>query len=609
MDGKKYFAYRSFMPELKAVENFSVHGVNTICLFPSNTVNSLGQPYSGYAPNRFWFGTYDFSAVEQQIREALEKMPDARILMMIDLNSPEWLSRQIGLAHTPGDSTTHLSEALLNPRWVEDTVAYMLAFLDFCELKWGDRIDAYIPACGNTDEWFDHNGESCSLIKEKAYARYREEKGLPPEIPPSAGKLNSPDFDELVFDPATSSGVLEYRRFCNEVVADGLLMFAEKIKTHLARPVEVGAFFGYITDRAGVAESGHAFLRKVVRSPWVDFIISPGCYRDRAIGGGSGWQSISGTERLAGKRHFHECDQRTHTYNKNLSPYVKLEFQCWQNTTEDIAGIRREAALAIITRSSLWWFDMWGGFYTLPEQLECIRECHKLYDRFLAEPSVKIDEVALITDEDTAFYLDQRSPRQRDFQSHIRTQLNRLGAAYDHYLLEDLPEIENWEHYKLISLSNQIEITPEKAELLKKYVYSGGKTVLVLYAPGISDGRTLDVKRVEKFAGVPYAAAGLNITQKENCQVAYLHDPALLTASMLRQLAEEAGALLNVSAEVPVYADSRLLAVHLPTAGTREIRLPHHAAGAVELFSGKKITKNVFNWHSESCETLLFELI
>lgn len=609
MNGKKYFAYRSFMPELKAVENFSAHGVNTICLFPSNTVNSLGQPYSGYAPNRFWFGTYDFSAVEQQIREALEKMPDARILMMIDLNSPEWLSRQIGLAHTPGDSTTHLSEALLNPRWVEDTVAYMLAFLDFCELKWGDRIDAYIPACGNTDEWFDHNGESCSLIKEKAYARYREEKGLPPEIPPSAGKLNSPDFDELVFDPATSSGVLEYRRFCNEVVADGLLMFAEKIKTHLARPVEVGAFFGYITDRAGVAESGHAFLRKVVRSPWVDFIISPGCYRDRAIGGGSGWQSISGTERLAGKRHFHECDQRTHTYNKNLSPYVKLEFQCWQNTTEDIAGIRREAALAIITRSSLWWFDMWGGFYTLPEQLECIRECHKLYDRFLAEPSVKIDEVALITDEDTAFYLDQRSPRQRDFQSHIRTQLNRLGAAYDHYLLEDLPEIENWERYKLIILSNQIEITPKKAELLKKYVYSGGKTVLVLYAPGISDGMTLDVKRVEKFAGVPYAAAGLNITQKENCQIAYLHDPALLTASMLRQLAEEAGALLNVSAEVPVYADSRLLAVHLPTAGTREIRLPHHAAGAVELFSGKKITKNVFNWHSESCETLLFELV
>lgn len=608
MDGKKYFAYRSFMPELEAVENFSNHGVNTICLFPANTVNSLGQPYSGYAPNRFWFGTYDFAAVEQQVQEALEKMPTARILMMIDLNSPEWLARQIGLAHTPGDSTTHLTETLLNPRWVEDTSAYVTAFLDFCESKWSDRIDAYIPACGNTDEWFDHNGELCSLIKEKAYADYRTKRGLAPEVPPSALKLNSPDFDELVFDPANSSGVLEFRRFCNEVVADGLLMFAKQIKTHLSRPVEVGAFYGYITDRAGVAESGHAFLRKVVRSPWVDFIISPGCYRDRAIGCGSGWQSISGTERLAGKRHFHECDQRTHTYNKNLSPYVKLEFQCWQNTTEDIAGIRREAALTILTRSSLWWFDMWGGFYSLPEHLQTIRQCHELYDRFIAEPSVKIDEVALITDEDTTFYLDQRSQRQRDFQSNIRVQLNRLGAAYDHYLLEDLPEIENWERYKLIILSNQIEITPKKAELLKKYVYSGGRTVLALYAPGLSDGKTLDIGRVVSWAGVPYASPDLNITQKENCRIAYLHDPMSLTPAMLRNLAEKAGVRLNVSAEVPVYADRKLLAVHLPSAGTVEIKLPPYATDAIELFSGTRINQNSFNWTSENCETLLFEL-
>ena len=608
MDGKKYFAYRSFMPELEAVENFSNHGVNTICLFPANTVNSLGQPYSGYAPNRFWFGTYDFAAVEQQVQEALGKMPTARILMMIDLNSPEWLARQIGLAHTPGDSTTHLTETLLNPRWVEDTSAYVTAFLDFCESKWSDRIDAYIPACGNTDEWFDHNGELCSLIKEKAYADYRTKRGLAPEVPPSALKLNSPDFDELVFDPANSSGVLEFRRFCNEVVADGLLMFAKQIKTHLSRPVEVGAFYGYITDRAGVAESGHAFLRKVVRSPWVDFIISPGCYRDRAIGCGSGWQSISGTERLAGKRHFHECDQRTHTYNKNLSPYVKLEFQCWQNTTEDIAGIRREAALTILTRSSLWWFDMWGGFYSLPEHLQTIRQCHELYDRFIAEPSVKIDEVALITDEDTTFYLDQRSQRQRDFQSNIRVQLNRLGAAYDHYLLEDLPEIENWERYKLIILSNQIEITPKKAELLKKYVYSGGRTVLALYAPGLSDGKTLDIGRVVSWAGVPYATPGLNITLKEDCRIAYLHDPTLLTPAMLRNLAEKAGVRLNVSAEVPVYADRKLLAVHLPSAGTVEIKLPPYATDAIELFSGTRINQNSFNWTSENCETLLFEL-
>ena len=608
MNGKKYFAYRSFMPELKAVSDFSAHGVNTICLFPANTCNSLGQPYSGYAFNRFWFKTYDFSAVEQQVSEALEQMPDARILVMIDLNSPEWLARQIGLMHLPGDSTTHLTETLLSERWLEDTHAYVEAFLDFCESRWSDRIDAYMPACGNTDEWFDHNGELCSITKEKAYQEYRKNKGLAPEVPPSAVKLNSPDFDELVFDPANSGGVLEFRRFCNEVVADGLLAFSRQIKEYVKRPVEVGAFFGYINSRVGVAESGHAFLRKVVRSPWVDFIISPGCYRDRAMGGGSGWQSISGTERLAGKRHFHECDQRTHTYNENLSPYVKLKFQCWENTAEDIAGIRRETALAIITRSSLWWFDMWGGFYKLPEHLETIRQCHELYDRLTAEPSVKIDEVAMITDEDTTFYLDQRSQRQRHFQSDTRTLLNRLGAPFDHYLLQDLPEIENFGRYKFIILSNQIEITPEKAALLEKYVYSENRTVLCLYAPGLSDGKNLDKERVTRWAGVPCGTPGLNITEKENCRIAYLHDPTQLTAAMLRELAKKAGVMLNVSAEVPVYADNGLMAVHLATPGTVTITLPAHAKGATELFSGKHVDSSTFDWTTRQCETLLFKL-
>ena len=608
MNGKKYFSYRSFMPELKAVENFSRHGIETICLFPANTCNSLGQPYSGYDYNRFWFGTYDFAAVDQQVNEALEKMPNARILMMIDLNSPEWLARQIGLCHLPGDSTTCLTETLLNADWMKDTLNYMRAFIDHCEEKWSSRIDAYIPACGNTDEWFDHNGEICSVNKEKAYQEYRRKNNLPEEAPPTAVKLNTPDFDDMLFDPAKSSNVLTYRRFCNEVVADGLLTFAKAVKDHVRRPVEVGAFFGYLMDRVGIAESGHAFLRKVVRSPWVDFIISPGSYRDRAIGGGSGWQSVSGTERLAGKRHMHECDQRTHTYNKHLSPYVKLEFQCWPDTVSDIAGIRREAALTIITRSSCWWFDMWGGFYTLPEHLETLRGCHELYQQLIDTPSVKVDEVALIVDEDAAFYTEQRTARLRQFQGNARIQLNHLGAPYDTYVLEDLPDIENFDRYKMIILACQFEITPEKAAMLEKYVYSGNRTVLALYAPGISDGKSLDPARVERWAGVPYGTPGLCVTEKENCRIAYIHHSDELTAAMLRELAEKAGVLLNVSAEVPVYADRGLLSVHLPAAGEYEIRLPEYAKGAVELFSGKKVSGSKFVWKSENCETLFFKL-
>ena len=41
---KRYFAYRSFWPELETMKKFREAGVNTICFFAANTVNSLGEP-------------------------------------------------------------------------------------------------------------------------------------------------------------------------------------------------------------------------------------------------------------------------------------------------------------------------------------------------------------------------------------------------------------------------------------------------------------------------------------------------------------------------------------------------------------------------------------
>ncbi len=608
MDRKHYYAYRSFQPEFSTMERFASIGVNTITLFPANTSNSLGQPYCRYPANRFWFDTRDFTSVGRQFDDVLLHNPAANFIVMVDLNSPDWLTRQLALNHESGDSTTHLSEVLVNSRWLADTEHYLEAFLEYCESNYGVRIEAYVLACGNTDEWFDHNGELCGLAKERAYLEYRRRQGLDPEPPPSALKLNSPDFDGLLFDPACSGGVLAYRRFCNELVADGILRFARIAKKVIRPGVEVGVFYGYLHDRLGIAESGHAALRPVLDAPEVDFLISPGSYCDRAIGGGSGWQSLSGSERLAGKRHLHECDQRTHTYNPVLSEHVRLDFQCWKNTREDIAGVRREAALSIIGDSSLWWFDMWGGFYQEPELLAELGRLRELYDRFATLRAEPVDQIALIVDADAAYYFDQRSPRQREFQRHARIALNHVGAPFDSYLFDDLGRIPDFDRYRLVILANQIEITPAKAEVLKKFVYCGGRTVLTLYAPGLSDGVSLDPERVRRWAGVPFGSAGLAVTEEEKCRKAYLARPGDLTAGMLRDLAREAGILLNVSREAPVYADSRLLAIHLAEPDAVTVTLPAGAESAVELFSGRRVNGAVFQWDSPGCETLLFEL-
>lgn len=607
---RHYFAYRSFLPEFDAMKRFAAAGVRTICFFPGNTTNSLGQPYAQYPSIWNWFDRYEFSSLDQQIADLKKAVPEAEFICMIDLNSPEWLSRQLSLAHESGDSFTHLTEALANPRWKEATLHYLRAFLEYAEAHYADSIQAYVLACGHTDEWFDHNGELCGLHKQRACNDWRAAHGLAPAEPPSALKMNTPDYDGLLFDPAVSSGVIEYRRFCSELVGNTICEFAAEARKLIRPKAEIGVFYGYIVTRLGAAESGHLAYEQVLKSPDIDFMISPGSYGDRAMGGGGGWLGCSGSEKLAGKIHMHECDQRTHTHNRDLTPYVSLHVPHWENTEEDVAGIKREFSLALLKRSSLWWFDMWGGFYQEPVLFENFRLMKEIYDSRIRLTSRNVEEVAMIVDPDALAYFDQRSPRQRDFQPDIRKKLNRLGAPFETWCLRDVPSIPNLHEIKFFIFATPWEITPEKAELLNRYVLNHDRTVLWFYAPGISDGESFDESRIRRWTGADPHVSGLSVQRMNGWTSAFLRNPAELTPATLKSLAKSAGVHLYSDAEIPVYADDRFLALHSKEGGTMTIRLPRRTGRITELFSGKLAAENVseFQWNFRAPDTVLFEM-
>lgn len=607
---RHYFAYRSFLPEFDAMKRFAAAGVRTICFFPGNTTNSLGQPYAQYPSIWNWFDRYEFSSLDQQIADLKKAVPEAEFICMIDLNSPEWLSRQLSLAHESGDSFTHLTEALANPRWKEATLHYLRAFLEYAEAHYADSIQAYVLACGHTDEWFDHNGELCGLHKQRACNDWRAAHGLAPAEPPSALKMNTPDYDGLLFDPAVSSGVIEYRRFCSELVGNTICEFAAEARKLIRPEAEIGVFYGYIVTRLGAAESGHLAYEQVLKSPDIDFMISPGSYGDRAMGGGGGWLGCSGSEKLAGKIHMHECDQRTHTHNRDLTPYVSLHVPHWENTEEDVAGIKREFTLALLKRSSLWWFDMWGGFYQEPVLFENFRLMKEIYDSRIRLTSRNVEEVAMIVDPDALAYFDQRSPRQRDFQPDIRKKLNRLGAPFETWCLRDVPSIPNLHEIKFFIFATPWEITPEKAELLNRYVLNHDRTVLWFYAPGISDGKSFDESRIRRWTGADPHVSGLSVQRMNGWTSAFLRNPAELTPATLKSLAKSAGVHLYSDAEIPVYADDRFLALHSKEGGTMTIRLPRRTGRITELFSRKLAAENVseFQWNFRAPDTVLFEM-
>ena len=98
-----YFAYRSFNPEFEAMKHFVGSGVDTICFFPGNSNNSLGLPYSKYPPIWCWYDQYNFDSLDRQIRDLKEVSGKIKLICVIDLNSPEWLSRRISLYRETGD--------------------------------------------------------------------------------------------------------------------------------------------------------------------------------------------------------------------------------------------------------------------------------------------------------------------------------------------------------------------------------------------------------------------------------------------------------------------------------------------------------------------------
>ena len=53
----------------------------------------------------------------------------------------------------------------------------------------------------------------------------------------------------------------------------------------------------------------------------------------------------------------------------------------WKNETEDIAGLRREFCRSLFHGTSLWWFDMWGKFFTGRETLREIARFKQIWDR------------------------------------------------------------------------------------------------------------------------------------------------------------------------------------------------------------------------------------
>lgn len=601
-DKRIYTCYRSFWPEPEMTARFGELGIHTRCFFAANAINSAGFEYCKYPP--IWQGIkkYDFAAYDRQVSDLLAANPRAKFLCMIDLNTPYWLTRRFAY-----DSFDVVSHAASDPQWLKLTTEWMLDFIAYSERKYGDRIEAYILSGGGTSEWYEYDRGKSSRVKNAAWRAWCKKNGFAfGEDVPAESALKKAAFENVIYDPATEMEKIQYWRFHNEVIAEAILHFARAARPNIGREKELGVFFGYyMVSDSKLVSFGHLDYERVMASPDLDFFISPGTYNDRMIGGGSGPQLVDGTLLRHGKRYLHEIDHRTHGVSGSPGSENR-----WKTQAEDSAGLTREAAFALINHASLWWFDMWGGWYPNEETRQLIGRLKKVSDAYVSDRSPSVAEALLVADPQSAYGVNEKMPHASAMARQFREKVARAGAPYDIYSFNDLEAVD-LSRYKVVFLPATLLITPERAEILRRHVLKDGRTVVWVYAPGISDGKSLDVARVKQWTGSAYRTPGPATVDMGGWTSVYAFEYQTMTPAAIREILRRAGVHLYVEGEDPVYANRRLLAIHCQAGGEKRIALPRVCKRVVDVLKGVTVAEQAaaFTYRFESPDTVLFELV
>lgn len=609
MRDENVFAYRSFNPELETVKAFAGFGVDWVCIFPSNTLNSLGMPYSVYGPT--WLGPedYDFGPLDREIEDLRAVNPRAQVICMIDLNTPPWFERRFGGNGDGDDSFYRLGRVASLPAWRDLTRDYLRAYLRHTEEMHPEVIRAYMLCCGGTCEWQDRSFGYESSSRREGFQQWALQRGMPDpvDIPPVSERERTSH--DLLRDPQADARALAYWRFCNEQIGETILDFAGSARKITGDRASLGVFYGYVLDfgRNRLVSEGHLDYQRVFASEYIDFAVAPGSYKNRQMGGSSPFLLPLGTLKEHGKAFIQELDMRTHTSNKP-APWYRVAFDNWHDDAETVAGLRREFSQCLIEDVSCWWFDMWGGFYDTDASRRALAQMKQIWDEAQRKEHRFAAEIAVIVDPESALHLDQSDERMDGFASGLQHALHHTGAPYRSFSWEDLPDLD-LSPFRLVIFPYLFVTDRERLQLLRQRVLGDDRTVLWLYRPGVIRDGVYDEGAMERLTGVNVSQSGITTRQMDGWSSVVASDPRL-SADDLRSIARAAGVHIYCDSGETLYASHRHVALHSATGGPRRIELPRVCGTVTELFSGRTVghSLSAIEDDLESPSTVLYDL-
>ncbi len=474
VDGVWYppVAYTSYLPRTEFYRQVAGCGVHLYC-FPAYLAGRGINIHSGIGPFRrgIWQedGMYDFAAVTEDLDRILAADPEARIIMRLHLDVPEWWEQR----HPDGccqlEDGRLLRQSFSSPVWLDDmdrVLREVVAWLHAS--RYAPYLIGVHLAAGGTEEWVHHyfqNYEDKNPSRAEAFAAYLAEVYPDDTARRAAWGQAGPAVTEEALcvlsrppesrwrDSRRDAAELDACHFHSTVLTDAICRFCAVVKEAGEGRLLTGVFYGYhlwVTD----SRKGHTALSRLLECESLDYIASPNLYCRQP---GLDWSPMAatGSVRLHGKLWMAENDTRTVLTRPlaetapDICPEGQYRGGVWagpESLELSVALLRANAARMVTHGYGGWWFDMWGGWFAHPLLLAELAAAQALWRKDDAPPEPEAQRIptgvlCIIVDgqlaEYDASYGDLCNPILYNRQA-----LENCGRPWVVYLRSDLPRLD-----------------------------------------------------------------------------------------------------------------------------------------------------------------------
>jgi hypothetical protein len=503
-------------PAADAVRGFGKAGVHLYAMGVAAAADYCGH-WCG--PREGLLGHHDFSMVEPMLRAIIECDPDAHFHLRMYFETQEWWNRLYPDECEIASNGQRLNHSYASKVWLQQVKDFIHEYVEHLrKIGLYERVVAYQVQAGVCGEWIKNvtsMGYLCNDFSAPMRQHFRSwlrerydgdaaalqnawaDAGITfdtAEVPPGDEQHRT---SNLHFrDPAREQRVIDYYHCLAELVADDTIELCRAVKDATRGEALAGAFFGYLMDLSWndsffgavgypseystTQRSGHLGLRKVIRAPEVDYIVSPYGYAFRGIGGDGLPMPPVDSLRIHDKLYILEED--SHLHNEQDPDGKNFDRK------HSIAINQREFGETITHGLGIWWFaDAPPGAYSTQHAnfqpwLEKFQRIGTWAVRHL--DNRPRSEIAVLLDDESFLYETLRNDFDLPGIFHQRVQgLSRFGAPHDVFLLEDLLE-GRLPDYKLYIFLNAFALDAKRRAALAQRIRRPGATAVWIYAPG-----------------------------------------------------------------------------------------------------------------------------